>query len=72
MHQRRETVELAASAASHPGLDGSAPGKTDRLSIEAPVTFGGLFIFQLADGRNFCLWHEADAAAVLNNVCFQG
>ena len=60
MHQRRETVELAASAASHHGLDGSVYGKTARLSIEALVTFGGLFIFQLADGRNFCLWHKAE------------
>jgi hypothetical protein len=42
MRQRRETVELAAYAASHPGLDGSAHGKTARLSIEVPIIFGGL------------------------------
>ena len=56
MRQRRETVELAAYAASHPGLDGSAHGKTARLSIEVPIIFGGLFIFQRADGRHVCLW----------------
>ena len=58
MRQRRETVALAAYAASHPGLYGSAHGKTARLSIEVPIIFGGLFIFifQLADGRHVCLW----------------
>jgi hypothetical protein len=30
-------------------------GKTARLSIEVAITFGGLFIFQLADGRHVCL-----------------
>jgi hypothetical protein len=44
MRQRRETVALAAYAASHPGLYGSAHGKTARLSIAVPIIFGGLFI----------------------------
>jgi hypothetical protein len=71
MRQRRETVELAAYAASHPGLDGSAHGKTARLSIEVAITFSGLFIFQLADGRHVCLWPKADVLVVRTDVCFR-